>query len=33
LLVIYARVGINLGWAKDCTDVPRAGRLRTGYCP
>ncbi len=33
--LVYCRrpVGINLGWAKDCTDVPGIGRTRTGYCP
>jgi hypothetical protein len=33
-LVYCARpVGINLAWAKDCTDIPGLGRYRTGYCP
>lgn len=33
--LVYCRrpTGINLGWAKDCTTVPKVGRLRTGYCP
>ena len=25
--------GINLAWAKDCTNIPFVGRVRTDYCP
>lgn len=33
--LVYCRRpwGINLAWAKDCSDVPVKGRLRTNYCP
>jgi hypothetical protein len=32
-LVYCARpTGINLAWAKDCSDIPTKGRYRTGYC-
>ncbi|HVH43764.1 MAG TPA: hypothetical protein VM925_15525 [Labilithrix sp.] len=33
--LVYCRrpTGINLGWAKDCANIPGVGRVRTGYCP